>query len=50
MYLSLRVFSNTLESAIDVGQGIKEWPVKCGQKNKHSALNKRRAWKICQKE
>ena len=33
----------TLESVIDVGQGISVGPGRFGQKNKHRALNKRRA-------
>ena len=37
---------STLESLIDVGQGIGVGPGRFGKKNKHRALNKRRAWKI----
>ena len=33
----------TLESGIDVGQGINVGPGKFGKKNKHRALNKCRA-------
>jgi hypothetical protein len=33
----------TLESGIDVGQGINVGPGKFAKKNKHRALNKRRA-------
>ena len=35
--------TNNLESGIDVGQGIDVGPEKFVKKNKHSALNKRRA-------
>ena len=35
---------STLESVIDVGQGISIGPGRFGKKNKHRALNKRRAW------
>ena len=42
--------SITLESVIDVGQGISVGPGRFGQKNKRRALNKRRAWKIWKKE
>ena len=35
--------SNTLESGIDVGQAITTGPGKSVKKNKHRALNKRRA-------
>jgi hypothetical protein len=34
---------STLESGIDVGQGINIWPGKFGKNNKSRALNKRRA-------
>jgi hypothetical protein len=40
----------TLESVIDVGQGISVGPGRFGKKNKRRALNKRRAWKIWKKE
>ena len=40
----------TLESVIDIGQGISVGPGRFGKKNKHRALNKRRAWKIWKKE
>ena len=40
----------TLESVIDVGQGISVGPGRFGKKNKGRAWNKRRAWKICKKE
>ena len=40
----------TLESRIDVGQGITVGPGKFVKKNKRRAWNKCRAWKICQKE
>ena len=40
----------TLESVIDVGQGIRVGPGRFGKKNKRRALNKRRAWKIWKKE
>ena len=36
-------FDPTLESGIDVGQGITVGPGKFVKKNKHRALNKRRA-------
>ena len=39
----------TLESVIDVGQGISVGPGRFGKKNKRRALNKRRAWKIWEK-
>ena len=42
--------STTLESVIDVGQGISVGPGRFGKKNKRRALNKRRAWKIWKKE
>ena len=38
------------QSVIDVGQGISVGPGRFGKKNKHRALNKRRAWKIWKKE
>ena len=41
---------NTLESLIDVGQGIRLGPGRFDKKNKRRALNKSRAWRICQKE
>ena len=34
---------STIESGIDVGQGINVGPVKFGKNNKYRALNKRRA-------
>ena len=37
---------NTLESGIDVGQGINVRPGKLEKNDKRRALNKRRAWKI----
>ena len=37
---------STLESGMDVGQGISVGPGKFIKKNKCRALNKRRAWKI----
>ena len=40
----------TLESLIDVGQGISIGPGRFGKKNKRRALNKHRAWKIWKKE
>ena len=40
----------TLESVIDIGQGISKGPGRFGKKNKRRALNKRRAWKIWKKE
>ena len=40
----------TLESLIDIGQGISVGPGRFSKKNKHRALNKRRAWKIWKKE
>jgi hypothetical protein len=43
------VIPATLESGIDVGQGINGGSGKFYKKNKCRALNKRRAWKICQK-
>ena len=36
-------YALTLESGIDVGQGITVWPGKFVKKNKRRALNKRRA-------
>ena len=39
----------TLESWIDVGQGINVGPGKFVKKNKRRALNKRRAWTKCAK-
>ena len=41
--------TNTLESGIDVGQGIIVGPEKFVKKNKHWTLNKRRAWTKCAK-
>ena len=41
---------DTLESIIDVGQGISVGPGRFVKKNKRRALNKRRAWKIWKKE
>ena len=43
-------FLTTLESLIDVGQGISVGPGRFDKKNKSRALNKRRAWKIWKKE
>ena len=43
------LLATTLESVIDVGQGISVGPGKFGKKNKRRALNKHRAWKISQK-
>ena len=43
------VIPATLESGIDVGQGIKVDLGNFYEKNKCRALNKRRAWKICKK-
>ena len=40
---SLKIPSITLESGIDVGQGIIVGPGKCIKKNKRRALNKSRA-------
>ena len=45
-----QVFKATLEFGIDVGQGINVGPRKFDKKNKRRALNKSRAWRICQKE
>ena len=42
--------TTTLESVIDIGQGISIGPGRFGKKNKRRALNKRRAWKIWKKE
>ena len=39
----LKGYDLTLESGIDVGQGITVGPGKFVKKNKHRALNKRRA-------
>ena len=39
----------TLESIIDVGQGINVGSGKLVKNNKRRVLNKRRAWEICQK-
>ena len=36
---SLKIMSNTLESVIDVGQGISVGPGKFDRKNKRRALN-----------
>jgi hypothetical protein len=47
---SIIVLQLTLESGIDVGQWINVGLGKFGKKNKRRALNKRRAWQICQKE
>ena len=41
---------DTLESLIDVGQGISIGPGRFGKKNKRRALNKRKALKILKKE
>ena len=43
------VLLSTLESGIDVGQGINEGPGKFVKNNKHRALNKCRAWTKCAK-
>ena len=40
---------STLESVIDVGQGISVGPGRVGKKNKRRVLNKHRAWKIWKK-
>ena len=40
----------TLESGIDVGQGINVGPGKFGKNNKLMALNIHRAWDFLQKE
>ena len=48
--LHTNMFLSTLESVIDVGQGISVGPGRFGKKNKRRALNKRRAWKIWKKE
>jgi hypothetical protein len=40
----------TLESVIDVGQGISVGPGRFVKNNKRRVLNKRRAWKIWKKE
>ena len=37
----------TLDSGIDVGHGINVGPGKFVKKNKHTALNRRRAWTKC---
>jgi hypothetical protein len=39
----------TLESVLDVGQGISIGPGRFGKKNKRRALYKRRAWRIWKK-
>jgi hypothetical protein len=44
------VTCNTLESGIDLGQGINVGPGKFDKNNKRRALNKHRAWKISKKE
>ena len=48
------LLARTLESVIDVGQGIRVGPGRFGKMNKHKAshgaLNNHRALKICQKE
>ena len=44
----INVLWPTLDSRIDVGQGINVRPGKFDKKNKHRALNKCRAWKIWQ--
>ena len=50
MFFSLTLWLySTLESWIDVGQGINVGSVKIVKKNKHRALNKHRACKIWQK-
>ena len=43
-------FISSLESVIEVGQGIRVGPGRFGKKNKRRALNKRRVWKIWKKE
>ena len=43
------ILKSTLESLIDVGQGISVGPGRFGKKKKRRALNKRRAWKIWKK-
>ena len=48
--LKRNVVQFTLESVIDVGQGISIGPGRFGKKNKRRALNKRRAWKVRKKE
>ena len=45
-----KALMTTLESRIDVGQGIKVGPGIFVKKNKHRVLNKLRAWKIWQKD
>ena len=40
---NIKAVAYTLESGIDVGQGITVGPGKFVKKNKHRALNKRRA-------
>jgi hypothetical protein len=42
-YYACTILQHTLESGIDVGQGINVGPGKFAKKNKHMALNKRRA-------
>ena len=42
--------AHSLESVIDVGQGISVGPGRFGKKTKRRALNKHRAWKIWKKE
>ena len=43
-------FLSTLESLINVGQGISVGPGRFDKKNKRRVLNNRRAWKIWKKE
>jgi hypothetical protein len=47
-HLLISEILSTLESGIDVRQGINVEPGKFDKKNKYRALNKRRAWKIWQ--
>ena len=49
-YKTIHCAMTTLESVIDVGQGISVGPGRFGKKKKHRALNKRRALKIWKKE
>ena len=49
-YKTIHCAMTTLESVIDVGQGISVGPGRFGKPKKRRALNKRRAWKIWKKE
>ena len=54
LFYVLHIMTFTLESGIDVGQGINLGPEKFVKKNKRRALNKHKAWtkfaKLCYKK